>query len=124
MKFKYLALAILPLALAACQSGDIQKLGDTTVKVLQQQSNANQTLTAYQWSYQPTGTTKPIVLNFDEQRLSIATGCNTQGSSWKIENGLLSIGNLMSTQMMCSPELMKQEQASAALFQDLSLIHI
>ena len=35
MKFKYLALAVLPLALAACQSGDIQKLGDTAVKVLQ-----------------------------------------------------------------------------------------
>ena len=53
MKFKYLALAVLPLALAACQSGDIQKLGDTAVKVLQQQGNAEQTLNAYQWSYQP-----------------------------------------------------------------------
>ena len=50
MKFKYLALAVLPLALAACQSGDIQKLGDTAVKVLQQQGNAEQTLNAYQWS--------------------------------------------------------------------------
>lgn len=118
MKFKYLALAVLPFALAACQSGDIQTLGDTAVKVLQQQSNANQTLSAYQWSYQPAGSTKPIVLNFDEQRLSIATGCNTQGSSWKIENGLLSVGSLMSTQMMCSPELMKQEQFSTALFQE------
>ena len=36
MKFKFLALALLPLALAACQSGDIQKAGDIAVSVLQQ----------------------------------------------------------------------------------------
>ncbi len=71
MKFKYLALAVLPLALAACQSGDIQKLGDTAVKVLQQQGNAEQTLNAYQWSYQPADTKQPIVLNFADQRLRV-----------------------------------------------------
>ena len=38
MKFKFLALALLPLALAACQSGDIQKAGDIAVSVLQQKN--------------------------------------------------------------------------------------
>jgi len=118
MKFKYLALAILPLTLAACQSGDIQQLGDTAVKVLQQQSNANQTLSSYQWTYKPANSDKPIVLKFNDQRLSIATGCNNQGASWKIENGLISTGSLISTQMGCSPELMKQEAFSASLFQN------
>ncbi|BAP38130.1 DUF4377 domain-containing protein [Acinetobacter guillouiae] len=117
MKFKYLALAVLPLALAACQSGDIQKLGDTAVKVLQQQGNAEQTLNAYQWSYQPADTKQPIVLNFADQRLSVATGCNRLMTSAKVENGLLVTGNIASTNMMCSPELMKQESFAAALFQ-------
>ena len=118
MKLKYLAIALFPLALAACQSSDLQKVGDTTVKVLQQQATADKTLAAYQWSYQPEGSERPIVLNFQDKRLSIATGCNTQGGAWSIENGVLVTGNLMSTQMACAPELMKQEQFSASLFQD------
>lgn len=76
MKLKYLAIALFPLALAACQSGDIQKAGDVAMSVLQQQ-NASKTLSSYQWSYLLAGSSAPIVLNFDEQRLSIATGCNT-----------------------------------------------
>lgn len=40
MKFKFLALALFPLALAACQSGDIQKAGDIAVSVLQQKNAA------------------------------------------------------------------------------------
>ena len=118
MKFKYLALAILPLALAACQTSDIQKLGDTAVKVIQQQGNAQQTLDAYQWSYQPAGTNRPIVLNFKDQRISIATGCNNMFGSSKVENAVLVTGNLASTNMMCSPELMKQEGFAGSLFQN------
>ena len=116
MKLKYLAIALFPLALAACQSGDIQKAGDVAMSVLQQQ-NASKTLSSYQWSYLLAGSSAPIVLNFDEQRLSIATGCNTQGGSWKAENNILVTGNMMSTNMMCSPALMKQEAFSASLFQ-------
>lgn len=118
MKFKYLALAILPFALAACQSGDIQKIGDTAVKVVQQQENASQTIASYQWTYQPAGSEKPIVLNFSDKNLNVATGCNGMNSTWTIENGLLAVGNMMSTQMMCSPELMKQEAFAGALFQN------
>ncbi len=117
MKFKYLALALLPFTLAACQSSDIQKFGDTAVKVLQQQGSAEQTLNAYEWTYQPTGSDKPIVLNFKDQKLSIATGCNTMFGAAKVENGVLTTGNLASTNMMCSPKLMKQEGFAASLFQ-------
>ncbi len=49
MKLKYLAIALFPLALAACQSSDIQKAGDLAVSVLQQQ-NADKTLASYQWT--------------------------------------------------------------------------
>ena len=111
MKFKYLVIALFPLALAACQSSDLNTVRDTAVNVLQQQTNADQMLTGYQWVYQPQGTDQPIVLSFDDQqRLSIATGCNTQGTSWKIEKGQIVTADLMSTMMACSPELMQQEQ--------------
>lgn len=117
MKFKYLVIALFPLALAACQSSDLNTVRDTAVNVLQQQTNADQILIAYQWLYQPQGTDRPIVLSFDDQqRLSIATGCNTQGTSWKIEKGQIVTADLMSTMMACSPELMQQEQFSGALF--------
>ncbi|MCY1162886.1 hypothetical protein D9M71_19560 [compost metagenome] len=116
MKLKFLAITLFPLTLAACQSSDMQKVGDLAVSMVQQQ-NADKTLAAYQWSYQPQGTDKPLVLNFnDQQRLSIATGCNTQGTSWKIEKGQIVTADLMSTMMACSPELMKQEQFSSSLF--------
>jgi len=116
MKFRYLALAVLPLTLVACQSGDIQKLGDTAVKVLQQQGTASQTLNAYQWSYQPNGTNSHIVLNFADQRLSVATGCNSLMTGAQVENGILVTSNIASTNMMCSPELMKQEAFAVSLF--------
>lgn len=117
MKFKYLAIALFPLALAACQSNDLNTVRDTAVNVLHQQTNADQTLTAYQWFYQPQGTDQPIVLSFDDQqRLSIATGCNTQGTSWKIEKGQIVTTDLTSTMMACPPELMQQEQFSSTLF--------
>lgn len=117
MKIKFLAIALLPFALAACQSSDIQMVKDTVVNVIQQQ-NADQILADYQWSYQPAETKTPIVLTFSkqDQRLSIATGCNTQGTTWHINQGQLVTDSLMSTMMACSPELMNQEKLSSAIF--------
>ena len=117
MKMKFLAIALLPFALAACQSSDVQMVKDTVVNVIQQQ-NADQVLTDYQWSYQPAETQTPIVLTFakQDQRLSIATGCNTQGTTWNLDKGQLVTGNLMSTMKACSPELMNQEKLSSSIF--------
>lgn len=117
MKLKFLAIALLPFALAACQSSDIQQVKDVAVNILQQQ-NHQQTLVDYQWSYQPSATNKPIVLSFSQQdqRLSIATGCNNQGTSWQIENGQIVTANLASTMMACEPALMQQEQMVGKIF--------
>ncbi len=85
MKLKYLAIALFPLALAACQSSDIQKVGDLAVSVLQQQ-NADQTLANYHWSANTADAPKPLVLNFDKQagRLGISTSCNGMGPVGKL----------------------------------------
>ena len=118
MKIRYLALAILPFALSACQSGDVQKLGDAAVSVLQQ-SNVNKTLSAYQWSMNTESAPKPLVLNFDSQgRLSISTSCNSLGSSWKIVGNQIVTGSAISTMMACSDAHMKQEGIAGSLFSD------
>lgn len=116
MKFKFLAIALFPLTLAACQTADLQKAGDLAVSVLQQQ-NANKTLASYQWSTD-TGAPKPLVLNFsDDNRLSISTSCNTMASSWKVESNTIETGTLMSTMMACSGDLMKQEGIAGQIFE-------
>jgi len=116
MKLKYLAITLFPLALAACQSSDIQKAGDIALTVLQQQ-NADKTLAAYQWSTNTENAPKPIVLNFSEEgRLSISTSCNTLGSSWSVENNTISTGSMMATQMACPNNMMAQEGIAADIF--------
>ena len=116
MKLKFLAIALFPLTLAACQSGDIQKVGEVAVSVLQQQ-NADKTLTSYQWSTNTGTTPKPLILNFDDKgRLGISTSCNGMGSSWKIENNQIVTDHLIATQMACEPKAMQQESVAKDLF--------
>lgn len=116
MKLKFLAIALFPLTLAACQSGDIQKVGDVAVSVLQQQ-NADKTLASYQWSTHTGTAPKPLVLNFDDKgRLGIATSCNGMGASWKVENNQIVTDNLMATQMACETNAMEQESVAKDLF--------
>ncbi len=115
MKFKLLAIALFPLTLMACQSGDLQKAGDVAISVLQQQ-NADQTLSTYQWSTTTGTAPKPLVLNFDHKgHLSIATSCNGMGGSWKVENNQIVTSNLISTQMACEDSAMQQEKVAADL---------
>ena len=109
MKFKYLAIAIIPLMFSACESTNIQKVGDAAVSVLQQQ-NADQTLSNYTWSIDTVNAPKPIVLNFlKEGRLGISTSCNTLGSEWKVDNNQIITGSMMSTMMACPDNMMNQE---------------
>lgn len=117
MKIKYLALALIPFALAACQSTTTQQIKDVVSNVVTQQ-NAAQILPNYNWSYQPDGTNHPVTLSFlqKDQLLSIDTGCNMQGTSWKIENNQLVTGNVASTMKACEPALMKQEQQTGKIF--------
>ena len=116
MKLKFLAIALFPFMLAACQSSDMPKVGDLAVSMLQQQ-NADKTLAAYQWSSNTGTAPKPLVLNFSDQgRLSISTSCNGMGTSWKVENNQIVTGNLMSTKMACEQKAMQQEGVAADLF--------
>lgn len=116
MKISYLALIMIPFAVSACQSTDIQKVGDTAVSILQQ-PNANKTLTSYQWSTNTGSAPKPLVLNFaDQSRLSISTSCNTMGTSWKIEGNQIVTGNVMSTAMACAENATQQEGVAGDLF--------
>ena len=118
MKLKYLAIALFPLTLIACQSSDIQKVGDTAVSVLQQH-NADKTLVSYQWSADTPNAPKPLVLNFSETgRLSISTSCNTLGSSWSVENNTISTGDMMSTLMACAENATAQEGLAGQIFAD------
>lgn len=119
MKIKYLALALVPFALAACQSSDVQQVKDVVNNVVLQQ-NADQNLAKYTWSYQPEGTTRPVTLSFSKKdhRLSIDTGCNMQMGSWSVENNQLITSKLASTMKACEPALMKQEQMTAAIFNE------
>lgn len=118
MKLKYLAIALFPLALAACQSGDIQKAGDIAMSVLQQQ-NPNKILNSYQWSVNTSANTKPLTLNFYEQnRLSVSTSCNSMSGSFKIEGNQIVVTQLASTMMACSAPLMDQEKIASSLLSD------
>ena len=116
MKFKYLAIALIPLMFSACESTNLQKVGDVAVSVLQQQ-NADQTLSAYQWSINTENAPKPIVLNFGtDGRLSISTSCNSLASDWKVENNQIVSGNMISSMMACPENSMKQEGTAASWF--------
>lgn len=118
MKFKLITLALLlPLGLSACQSTDIQKVGDIAVSVLQQ-NNADKTLTTYEW-HLDTGAPRHLELHFlDNGRLSIQTSCNTLASAWSIENNTIRTGKMMGTLMACPEDMMKQEGLAGQIFHD------
>jgi len=112
MKIKYLILALLPLSFTACQT--VQQVSDHVVS--QMNTTATKTLTEYHWTYQNSQASKPLVLNFNNnQQLSIQTGCNGQGGTWKVEGNQLVTSTLVSTMMACEDDLMKQEQFSSNL---------
>lgn len=120
MKLKCIALLLLPLSLAACQSNEIQKVGDLAVTALQQQ-NAHQTLTAYEWQLD-TGANKPMVVHFDaEGRFSVTTTCNTLVGGWKIASHILETGQSMLSMMACSDDAMKQERLAVQIFDNAKI---
>ena len=115
MRLRYLTLALLPLVLVTgCQSNDVQNVRDRAVQMIKHQT-PSKTLTAYTWQAD-TGAKRPLVINFNsDARFSVSTSCNTLGGSWKVENNELVTGNLMMTQMACSPADMRQEGIAGKL---------
>ncbi len=121
MKLKFLAIALFPLALVACQANNIQKVGDSAVTVLQQQ-NPNQILSSYDWSTKTTDDLKPLVVQFTNNgRVAISTSCNTLSGTWAVAKNILSASNIISTQMACTDHAMKQEGFAGALFSNAKI---
>jgi heat shock protein HslJ len=115
MKIKYLVVALLPLSLMACQT--VQNVTDNVISQIN--TTAAKNLTEYNWTYQDSKASKPLVLSFDDnQRLSIQTGCNNQGGTWKVEGNTIVTSPLASTMMACADDLMQQERLSADIFSE------
>ncbi len=115
MKIKYLVVALLPLSLMACQT--VQNVTDNVISQIN--TTAAKNLTEYNWTYQGSKASKPLVLSFDDnQRLSIQTGCNNQGGTWKVEGNTILTSPLTSTMMACADDLMQQERLSADIFSE------
>ena len=115
MKIKYLVVALLPLSLIACQT--VQNVTDNVISQIN--TTAAKNLTEYNWTYQGSKASKPLVLSFDDnQRLSIQTGCNNQGGTWKVEGNTIVTSPLASTMMACADDLMQQERLSADIFSE------
>lgn len=49
---------------------------------------------------------KPVTLDFKDGRLSVSNTCNSLGGSYTLEGDALSVGNMMSTNMACEPDVM------------------
>ncbi|OUY07367.1 META and DUF4377 domain-containing protein [Acinetobacter populi] len=104
--------------LAACQTTPSTSSQKEAIHVKQ---HLQQTLQEYTWSYQPQQQIPPIVLSFQDNRIGIYSGCNRMGTDFSLNQNTLKTGNVISTQMACEPELMKQEQFAASLFQNHEL---
>lgn len=50
-----------------------------------------------------------IRIAFEEDHLSASAGCNTVGSAYTVENGLISVSEPSATLMACDPQLMAQD---------------
>jgi len=115
MKIKYLVLALLPLSLMACQT--VQNVTDNVISQIN--TTAAKNLTEYNWTYQGSKASKPLVLTFNaDQKLAIQTGCNNQGGTWAVEGNKIVTSPLVSTMMACADDLMQQERLSADIFSE------
>ncbi|MDX3774776.1 META and DUF4377 domain-containing protein [Chromatiaceae bacterium AAb-1] len=62
---------------------------------------------------------RPLSLNLqDDGRLSAFTGCNNAMGSYSVDKGKLSVSQLASTMMACSPDAMALEQDFSAFLQN------
>ncbi len=116
MNFKFAILALsLAGALTACQTTTTLPSQKESVSVTQ---HLSQTLQAYTWAYQPTQTSKPIVLTFQGDRLSIHAGCNSMGTQVTFGHDQFKTGHVVGTMMACEPAIMQQEQFASSLLQN------
>jgi heat shock protein HslJ len=55
-----------------------------------------------------------VLLTFADGNVGVNGGCNTIGGGYTIEDDILKVDQLASTQMACAPELMAQDEAMSA----------
>ena len=100
MKFSIFALALLPLALTACQSSHSCHFRRSGYFYSIHHIKNAYTNFARLYLELDRGLQRPIVLSFDQQgRLSVASGCNGLGTSWTVKDNTLSTGDMMGTMM-------------------------
>lgn len=56
-----------------------------------------------------------VVVSFEDGRISIQAGCNTQNSAYEINDGVLQVDLLVATMMACEQTLMDQDQVVASI---------
>jgi heat shock protein HslJ len=56
-----------------------------------------------------------VIVAFEDGRISIQAGCNTQNSGYEINDGVLQVDLLVATMMACEQPLMDQDQVVASI---------
>ncbi len=124
MKSRIFALALLPLALIACQSSHLPATsGDTAISTPSTTlKTPAQILSAYTWELDR-GLERPIVLHFDAQgRLNAVTGCNGLATTWSVKNNIITTSEVVGTEMACDAALMEQERFVSQLLQKRDIL--
>jgi heat shock protein HslJ len=56
-----------------------------------------------------------ITISFADGSVSVQAGCNTQNGGYEIEDGVLQVGQMVSTMMACDEPLMTQDEVVAGI---------
>lgn len=112
---------MIPVRAIACAAAALclSTLGLSTLSACAAPTAGSSTsLTETRWRFETIDGVAPAEptasLEFHRDRLSASVGCNGMGGPWRIEQGRLIAGPLMSTQMWCEGR-MDQERAVGAL---------
>jgi heat shock protein HslJ len=99
------------LALAACSSGSAPTAapsGGAGGEVTYEQLEGRTFIVTSAEGYEVVPDSE-IQITFDQGRIGIQAGCNTMGSQYRVEGGVLSVGDMVTTEMACEPALMAQD---------------
>ena len=105
-----LALVVI-LALAACTPGGAATAapsGGTGGEVTYEQLEGRSFVVTSAEGYEVVPDSE-IQITFEEGRIGIQAGCNSMGSQYRVEGGVLSVGDMITTEMACEPALMAQD---------------
>jgi heat shock protein HslJ len=113
------SLALVALALAACGGGAAPTAAPSGQVVYEDLDGRSFIVTGSE-GYTPVPDST-IQIGFDQGRISIQAGCNTMGSQYRVEDNVLSVGDMISTEMACAPALMAQDVFISAFVPNTTL---